>query len=352
MNYYEVFTTVALVALLSLPGSVHADELLPDDHGPIGVMREHTHAIGEWMFSYRYMYMDMGGNRIGTRRVSVAETAMQRNRFGTLRIVPTKMSMEMHMFGGMYAISDRLTLMAMGNWQVRDMDHRVFLAAGTEETFKVRTSGLGDMRLSLMHGLYKSQTAHVQLNIGTRMPTGPITKRHRIINPMGGMPTVRVPYAMQLGTGTFDLLPGVSYTWHSGQVGWGMQYDAQLRMGTNDEDYALGDEHELTTWASYRVRPWLSASLRLKGHYQGRIQAMDRNIRGVVQTADPASYGGRRLELLAGFNLAGGSGIFHDHRVAVEVGWPAYQDLNGLQMETDLTVITGWQYTWGEGSAK
>lgn len=347
MNYHGTFAVMLLVALLVPPGLVYADALLPDAHGPIGVMREHTHAAGEWMLAYRYMYMDMGGNRIGTRRVSVAGTAMQRNRFGTLRIVPTRMSMEMHMFGAMYAVSDRLTLMAMGNWQQRDMDHRVFLATGTEETFKVRTSGIGDTRLSLMHGLYKSSTARAHINMGVRLPTGSITERHQIINPMGGMPTVRVPYAMQLGTGTFDLLPGVSCAWRKGKVGWGMQYDAQLRMGTNDENYALGDEHELTTWASYRVQPWLSASLRLKGHYQGRIQGMDPSTRGVVQTADPANYGGRRLDLLAGFNLAGGPGMLHSHRVAVEAGWPLYQDLNGLQMETDLTVTAGWQYAWG-----
>ncbi|MEL7113935.1 MAG: transporter, partial [Pseudomonadota bacterium] len=29
------------------------------DHAPIGVMADHRHKKGEWMFSYRYMYMDM-----------------------------------------------------------------------------------------------------------------------------------------------------------------------------------------------------------------------------------------------------------------------------------------------------
>ena len=31
----------------------------PDGHAPIGVMGEHTHKAGEWMFSYRYMHMSM-----------------------------------------------------------------------------------------------------------------------------------------------------------------------------------------------------------------------------------------------------------------------------------------------------
>ena len=79
---------------------------------PIGVMGDHMlHKKGEWMLSFRYMYMDMGGNRIGTDRVS-SDFIVQNvpNRFfgmpmqpPTLRIVPTEMTMDMVMFGAMWA---------------------------------------------------------------------------------------------------------------------------------------------------------------------------------------------------------------------------------------------------------
>lgn len=42
----------------------------PDGHAPIGVMGDHTHKTGEWMFSYRYMQMHMDGNRDGTDHFS------------------------------------------------------------------------------------------------------------------------------------------------------------------------------------------------------------------------------------------------------------------------------------------
>ncbi|MFW5791454.1 MAG: hypothetical protein ACOCVU_02235 [Desulfohalobiaceae bacterium] len=35
---------------------------------PVGVMGAHTHGRGDWMLSYRYMHMDMGGNRDGSSR--------------------------------------------------------------------------------------------------------------------------------------------------------------------------------------------------------------------------------------------------------------------------------------------
>ena len=44
----------------------------PDGHAPIGVMTDHTHGAGEFMWSYRFMYMAMDGNRDGAAEVPVA----------------------------------------------------------------------------------------------------------------------------------------------------------------------------------------------------------------------------------------------------------------------------------------
>ena len=38
----------------------------PDTHAPIGVMGDHVMDEGEMMLSYRYMKMEMEGNRTGT----------------------------------------------------------------------------------------------------------------------------------------------------------------------------------------------------------------------------------------------------------------------------------------------
>ena len=60
---------LALAALI-LSGSTALAQSRPDAHAPIGVMGDHTHDKGEWMLSYRYMYMNMTGNRVGTDSVS------------------------------------------------------------------------------------------------------------------------------------------------------------------------------------------------------------------------------------------------------------------------------------------
>ena len=104
----------AIVAALLLPVLAAADHRA-DAHAPIGVMADHFHAKGEWMFSYRFMTMDMEDNRSGTRDQSPDEivTTEPNPFFGlpgqppTLRIVPTRMRMDMHMLGVMFAPTHR-----------------------------------------------------------------------------------------------------------------------------------------------------------------------------------------------------------------------------------------------------
>jgi len=149
---------------------------------------------------------------------------------------------------------------------------------------------------------------------------------------------------MQLGTGTFDLLPGLTYTGRMGDVSWGAQYRAEIRLeGENDEGYAWGDKHALTAWAAYQWAPWISTSLRVDAMTQDSIDGIDAQVVAPVQTADPVNYGGERVDVFLGVNLIGQTGTLRGHRLALEVGTPIVQDLNGPQMETDWMATLGWQ---------
>ena len=53
------------------------------------------------------------------------------------------MTMEMHMFGFMYGVTDRLTLMGMGSYVSKAMNH----VTRTQRKFEVETRGLGDTKL-------------------------------------------------------------------------------------------------------------------------------------------------------------------------------------------------------------
>ena len=76
------------------------------------------------------------------------------------------------------------------------------------------------------------------------------------------------------------------------------------------------------------------------------MQGFDSEIAAPVQTAQPDFQGGDRAEIGLGLNLLGTRGALDEHRLAVEYLLPFYQDLNGPQLETDSTLILGYQYAW------
>lgn len=324
-------------------------------HAPLGVMGEHMHKAGEWMLSYRFMHMDMGGSRKGTNNIDpVTIATTESNRFfgvagqpSTLRVVPTEMTMDMHMLGTMYAPTDWLTLMAMANYLEKDMKHLTFAGgagANVLGTFSTESEGWGDIKVSGLVRLYEDKINHVHLNAGLSLPTGSIDGSATVLAPNGMTPRLRMPYAMQLGTGTYDLLPGITYTGRDEKWGWGAQYTAQIPLESeNSEGYRWGDKHSLSVWGSYEWAQWISTSARLTGTSQDKIHGIDSNIVAPVQSADPDHYGGRMLDLGLGVNLIGVKGPLTDHRLAIEATAPLYRDLNGPQLEKDWTLTIGWQ---------
>ncbi|MCR9193249.1 MAG: transporter [Hyphomonas sp.] len=326
------------------------------DHAPIGVMADHRHKKGEWMTSYRYMYMDMSGNRDGDDSLSPEDIVTTvANPFAnppmmppTLRVVPTDMPMQMHMLGGMYGLTDRITLMAMGMYVSKEMDHITFQSPmGTTRLgeFTTETAGIGDTTVGAIIGLDDGSFEHRQINLGLALslPTGSIEETDQILTPMGTTPSPRLPYPMQLGSGTFDLKPSLTARSRTGNWSYGAQASAIIRLDENDEGYTVGDVAEATAWLAYEPQPWVSFSGRLKARSVGQIEGDDPLIRAPVQTADPANHGGETVEALLGINLAGQAGWQQGHRIAAELGLPVMRDLNGPQMETDLTFTLGWQ---------
>ncbi|HPD82772.1 MAG: transporter [Alphaproteobacteria bacterium] len=338
-----------------LPFTSYADEygLRADSHAPIGVMGDHMHKAGEWMISARTMRMEMKDSRSGTTHLSpeTIATTVPNRFFGiagqppTLRVVPTKMTTDMVMLGGMFAPTDYMTLMLMGNYIDRDMDHITFQGgAGTTRlgTFTTKARGWGDTKLGTLIRLYEDSIHHVHFNAGLSLPTGSIKKEDDVLTPMNMRPTLRLPYAMQLGTGTYDLLPGVTYSGKQGHYGWGAQYAGTIHLGKNSQNYTWGDKHQMSIWGSYLITPAVSVSARITGETEQKISGIDSQIVAPVQSADPENYGGRRVSAALGLNTVVPNGILKGHRFSAEITLPVYQDLNGPQLERDHSIMIGW----------
>jgi hypothetical protein len=305
------------------------------DLSPIGVMGGHTHHAGGLMLSYRYMYMSMNGNRIGTNRVSNQRVLQD------FMVTPTDMDTKMHMFGLMYAPTDYITLMGMIPYVKKSMNH--LTRAGVR--FKTESEGLGDINFTGLIKIFDDHNQSIHLNAGMSFPTGSIDEKDR--TPMG--PNQQLPYPMQLGSGTFDLLPGITYLGQHNYISWGSQVSGTIRLGENDRDYTLGDALDITAWGAWDWYNWVSASTRLDWQFGGNIDGADPALNpAVVPTADPNLRGGNRLDMLFGVNfyVPEGPPLIKGQKLAIEFGFPIYQDLDGPQLETDWVLTLGWQYAF------
>lgn len=350
-NRSKFLTTTLTLALTGIAANAHDEwkSSRPDGHAPIGVMADHYHAAGEWMTSYRFMFMNMDGNRMGDDEMTVAQVAANGH-----PVVPTKMDMQMHMFGLMYAPSDNLTLMGMFNYQSIEMDHINVggvggMAAGTP--FTTKTDGIGDFTVSGLFKAYNHERNSLHFNLGLSLPTGSIDEQDQAPGP-GGFVNRVLPYPMQLGSGSVDIKPGVTYLGQNQDWSWGAQAMATVRLSENSEDYQLGDQLEASTWIARRVNDWVSGSFRVRSLTWGNIEGRDSRLAPggplgfPVPTADSNRRGGTRVDAMLGANVYVRSGFLKGHRIAVEGGLPVYQYLNGPQLQTDWTLMLGWQYAF------
>jgi hypothetical protein len=161
------------------------------------------------MLSYRFMRMSMEGNRTGTESVTPEQVLL------AYPVTPLRMPMNMHMFGIMIAPSDRVTLMGMLPIVSLEMDHRTQMGG----EFTTEASGIGDLALTTLLEVHNANRLAFHPNLGVRAPAGSIDEMD--VTPASAPNEAILPYPMQLGSGTWDLVGGGTYLGQSDRASWG-----------------------------------------------------------------------------------------------------------------------------------
>lgn len=329
----RAMTLIGGLALAPVQAADYVHHAGHDKHlgqAPAGVMGDHVHSPGDLMFSYSYTRMHMDGMRFGDDHISTGKV------LSDYMVAPLRMDMEMHMFGAMYSVNNRLSLMAMIPLVRKDMDHISRMGV----RFTTRSEGVGDVSLRGVYAISVTPRHSTLLNLGLSLPTGDIDAS----DDTPGTANAQLPYPMQLGSGTWDLLPGITWSRQDSAWSWGAQALATVRIGDSDNSYTLGDRLELSVWGTRKLSPSLKGSLRLKGQTWDEIDGADPKLNPIlVATADPELQGGSRVDLLVGLNFYGPGNIFNGSRLAIEAGVPVYEDLDGLQMSADWQLSANWQ---------
>ena len=203
----------------------------------------------------------------------------------------------------------------------------------------MKSDGLGDIRLSGLYQIADFKHSRIHINLGLSLPTGSTDEKNN------GM---LLAYPMQMGSGTYDLLPGITYNAQTENLSWGAQIGGTIRINKNN-GYSLGNAGRAQAWVAKSWYSSISTSIRINNEVWGNTSGEDSRL-AMVKMNNPLAQGklqgGFRSELGLGANYYHESGIFAGHRLAAEYIFPIYEDFDGIQMEQDWALVLGWQYAF------
>ncbi|WP_369049266.1 transporter [Tenacibaculum sp. UWU-22] len=332
-----LITGVLLLSVNTLIAQHQIKTARPDAHAPISVMGDHNHKKGGLMFSYRNMPMWMKGNLNGDTKVSNEEI------YQNYMTAPQKMEMNMHMFSVMYGVSNKVTLMVMANYLTNHMDLTMRMM-GQDTNFSTESKGFGDVSLSGSIRIYSKNKQSLQGNIGVSIPTGSIDNRDN--TPMKN--NALLGYPMQLGSGTWDPMLGVTYLGKSETFSWGLQPKYIFRIGENARNYTLGNQLNVVGWGALKVSDFFSFSTSLSYFNIEKTKGNDAEMNPKMMPLYNTENSGRsQVDVGLGTNIYLPKGSLKNLRFALEVKLPVYQKVNGIQMKNSFATMFGIQYAIG-----
>ena len=330
------------------------------DLSPAGIMLGHEHPKGGWKISYRYMSMYSKGNATSTNAEGdpIATKSVDDNyMFNYYLMSPQNMRMDMHMVMAMYGITNRLSVMAMFNYNIMTMNMNMLpgtmhmhmdggtmvMTADDNSSMRSHSSGFGDTKLYAVYSLVNKKIHHVILSTGLNLPTGSIRVKGASDDMMYA--NSRLPYMMQMGSGSVDFMPGVTYLLKANKFSFSTQVTTILRTN-NSLGYRLGNEYSLNIWGAYQWFPWISTSVRMEGNSVGIIVGKDASLYNVEPAADPMSYGGENINGYIGLNFYLNKGFLKNNKLSVEYGMPLYEKFNGIQLMPRSTIYAEWMISF------
>ena len=328
---------LGLIVFFGLALPLRAEDGPAEDmQPPIGVFGEAVHDSGEIKFSYRLQVENRAGLVEGRDRIQPGpvEVAYEDGS------IPVSFRSYAHVMELTWKPSDAITLFVTLPFYERTLDQYV---ASTGVRYRRSVRGFGDAVLNSLYRVFGNELHRVHLNLGLSLPSGSTNESAEA--PAGSLQ--RLPYIMQLGTGTLALEPGFTYNGLYRRTTWGAQVLGVLQAGTNSEGYKVGNRYSFSGWVGRRWKPWLRTSFRV--HWQQWFDATgaDDQLDPLLSPlADPTLQAGERLDALFAVDFYVGGGRFKGMRISVEAGLPAFQDLDGPQLRTEWLLTTGVQYAF------
>ncbi|MCP4906574.1 MAG: hypothetical protein GY910_16490 [bacterium] len=261
-------------------------------------------------------------------------TAGQTRALGFMQ-TPRALEITVHTFQMAYAPHPRATLVAELPFIQKELETVGTSAMGFARS-EVQTEGIGDVGFALVVPFIRKGFESSQVHIGIDIPTGAIRR---------GGDDLRLPYDLQIGNGSWDFEWGWTYRGETARVSWGGQVVGRHPLARNGLKYRTGSRVAGTVWGGVRIAAGLSVSLRVEWEKYNNIQGFDRTLRPDFDPSENAlTHAGNRITLAPGISLD--IPQLNHQRIAVEMGIPVHQQLDGPQLERDWTMKTVWQWVY------
>lgn len=213
-----------------------------------------------------------------------------------------------------------------------------------------QTEGLADIRLMAMSPFYADTKQLLLYDLGMTAPTG------RTDLTFNSAPYQGASYNMQLGSGTPDLIAGLSYL-HFTTKQWNQSARLQYteRLGKNSHGWALGDEIQSSLSSRFQFNSWLNTGLQFNYKNRAKVQGRDKryelmnNYSSLVAQGDGHQYyHGSQINYDLSALVKAEIKTKAQQTMALELALPVWQDAIN---KDDIRLDTQYSLTASVGAA-
>ncbi|MCP5023024.1 MAG: hypothetical protein GY930_14785 [bacterium] len=297
---------------------------------PIGIPLAQQVATGQVGVTLRATHEQFDGLRDSRKNLTSAD-AFTRG----YSIAPTDLLDQRFELEAIFGLNQRLDLYMVLPYTAREMDQDLSLGGQTT----IESSGLGDIQVGGVLRSHEKGPTRLSFMAGISLPTGQVD----VTDSYAGASSTTLPYRMQLGTGTLDLLPGIMLESRLHGMRVGARASGRIHLeGAHDESWFHSNSMRLDLWASKQIAKDLRGSLRAEANWWGDLHGADPDMVPLRNPLEDALHqGGSRVTLFGG--LSKDLSSEGNSRVELEIGLPVEEWLDGPALSQDWTAVIGWR---------
>ena len=301
----------------------------PDGHAPAGVTSDFFILNRDVYVGLRFYQETFRGTNVGTLPI-LADDVL--NFFTVTPLALDKQTAELDLRVGLFGFVTLQASMPVTKAEMLNTTDAV-LYQTSSETY-------GDVSIRGLFNLLEMDEYRLSLTLGGTIPTGKL----KMSDTGASGASEILPYVMQGGSGTYDVLAGLTFLNQNEVASVGAQGDAVIRVVDNRRGYRLGNEYSFTAWGAYNLSDWVAVSMRGLYETWGDVSGSDPGTDG---TSDPSAnsfaQGGERFQIPFGISFFLREGPAAGHRLLFEWYYIIHEDLNGPQLSAERSLVISWQ---------